>query len=253
MNITRGGGLIVRKETRFKSAWQEWARKEGVCSKCCMKGHIWKKCKAEEKFRTNGKGKSGKLNSIEMDSSDSAMDDVESCSDHDIEYLFSLCQRKDSLMLYDCQINSCHGTVLTDCAATKNFISKDFALRLNVKFLKNTKPCKVMLPSGGAMQVLGDCQFEIKLSEWTGIVRATIIDMKADFDIVLGLEWMAEVRPIPDWITFDWYVPTATGTLRIAHRSDVEVPLQKLMLSALEEIYDLQFDCIYCKEAKKTV
>jgi len=218
-----------------------------------MKGHIWKKCKAEEKFRTNGKGKSGKLNSIEMDSSDSAMDDVESCSDHDIEYLFSLCQRKDSLMLYDCQINSCHGTVLTDCAATKNFISKDFALRLNVKFLKNTKPCKVMLPNGGTMQVLGDCQFEIKLSEWTGIVRATIIDMKADFDIVLGLEWMAEVRPIPDWITFDWYVPTATGTLRIAHRSDVEVPLQKSTLSVLEEIEDLQFDCISCKEAKKTL
>ena len=119
------------------------------------------------------------------------MDDVQSCSDRDVEYLFSLCQRKDSLMLYNYQINGYQGTILTDCAASRNFISKDFALRSNIKFMKNTKSCTVKLPNGETMQVLGDCRFEIKLSEWTGIVRATIIEMKADFDIVLGLEWMA--------------------------------------------------------------
>jgi Retroviral aspartyl protease len=224
MNIERGGGLIVRRETQFKSAWREWARKEGVCSKCCTKGHIWKRCNAEEKLKSRDKGKDGKFNSIEMNSSDSAIEDDQPCSYHDVEYLFSLCQRRDSLMLYDCQINNCHGTVLTDCAATKNFISKDFALKSNVKFRKNTKPCTVKLPNGETMQVLGDCLLEITLSEWTGIVRATIIDMKADFDIVLGLEWMVEVQPIPDWATFDWYIPSIAGTLRIAHRSGVGVP-----------------------------
>jgi len=75
---------------------------------------------------------------------------------------------------------------------------KDFALRSNVKFLKNTKPRNLKLPNGETMQVLGNCQFEIKLCESTGIVRAIIIDTKADFDIILGLEWMAEVQPIPD-------------------------------------------------------
>ena len=74
--------------------------------------------------------------------------------------------------------------------------------------------------------------------------------MKAHFDIVLGLEWMAETRPIPDWITFDWYIPTATGTLWIAHRSGIGVPLQEPMLTVLEEI-ESQFGCISCEEAKK--
>src|SRR5436305_374185 len=187
---------------------------------------------------------------MNVDSSDSAMEDVQPCSDHDVEYLYSLCQRKDSLMLYDCQINNCHGTAVADCATTKNFITKDFALRSNIKFLKNTKPCKVKPPNGETMQVLGDCYFDINLSEWTGSVRATIIEMKADFDIVLGLEWMAEVRPIPDWTTFDWYVPTATGTLRIAHRSGIGVPMQEPTLTVLEE-NELQFGCISYKEAKK--
>ena len=68
-------------------------------------------------------------------------------------------------MLYNCQINSRHGTVLTDCRATKNYISKDFTLQSNIKFEKNTKPYIVRLPNGETMHVLREYLFEIKLTE----------------------------------------------------------------------------------------
>src|SRR4030095_5600104 len=75
--------------------------------------------------------------------------------------------------------------------------------------------------------------------------------MHAEFDIVLGLEWMAEVRPIPDWNTFDWYVSNEMGTLRIAHCSGARVPKQQPKLLALQINIEQQFDCISAKETKK--
>jgi hypothetical protein len=42
MNRDRGGGLVVRSDTRHKSEWQEIARKEGRCLICAAKGHSWR-------------------------------------------------------------------------------------------------------------------------------------------------------------------------------------------------------------------
>ena len=82
MNITRGGGLFIRRETQMKSAWMEWARKEGLCTKCAAKGHHWRQCTVEERKKNGNK----KFNAVQETSSDSAMDDYE-------DYLSSLSER----------------------------------------------------------------------------------------------------------------------------------------------------------------
>jgi hypothetical protein len=57
------------------------------------------------------------------------------------------------------------------------------------------------------------------MSEWNGSIRAIIIDIDTDFDIVLGLDWFKEIQPVPDWSTLDWYMPTESGTVRIEYLS----------------------------------
>ena len=83
MNIARGGGLFIRRETQMKSAWMEWARKEGLCTKCAAKGHHWRQCTVEERKKNGNKTK---FNAVQETSSDSAMDDYE-------DYLSSLSER----------------------------------------------------------------------------------------------------------------------------------------------------------------
>src|SRR5436190_22230159 len=97
-------------------------------------------------------------------------------SEDNLEYLCSLSRKKDSLMLYTCDINNCKGTATTDTAASRNFISKDYALRSNVKFMKD-RSRSVSLPDGDTMHILGCCEVDVQLSEWKGRIRAMIIEL----------------------------------------------------------------------------
>ena len=115
------------------------------------------------------KSKKGKLNLMSTDQGgdvNSEMNDVEDYSEsRDVEYLFSLRQQKDSLMTYECEINSCQGTALIDMGATRNFVSKEFAEKSNLKFLNKMSPRDVKLPSGETMRILGNCEFDMQMSE----------------------------------------------------------------------------------------
>ena len=175
----------------------------------------------------------------------------------DYEYLTSLCERKDRLMTYGCKIKDRKGKALTDSGATRNYISKDYATKSNLRINKSNAR-SVKLPNGRTMRVLGLCEFELQLSEWTGLVRAIVLDeMQTDkFDLVLGLEWLKEVAPIPDWSTFDWFVYTPEGRiLRIKHESkhfDVNSQIYKhpSFTALTDELDDLHFTLISEQEAK---
>ena len=167
-NIDRGGGLVIKRETQFKSKWQEWARTEGRCSRCAAKGHGWKKCPAGKFKNKEGKaepikGATSHLNAM-SDQEDSEQcnemeSDVSSCSEaketetkaqspeesesHDVEYLHSIRERKDRLMTYPCEIDKCQGTALADSGATRNYISKDYATRSNLRIINSERARKV--------------------------------------------------------------------------------------------------------------
>ena len=46
----------------------------------------------------------------------------------------------------------------------------------------------IRLLNGQNMTILGQCEFELKMSE-SGTVIVTILDLEADFDVVFGLSW----------------------------------------------------------------
>ena len=47
----------------------------------------------------------------------------------------------------------------------------------------------MLLPNGAEMNILSCCEFLMIMGEWPGWVQATILDIKAEFDVILGLSW----------------------------------------------------------------
>jgi hypothetical protein len=91
------------------------------------------------------------------------------------------------------------------------------------------------------------------MSEWRGSVAATIIDINADFDIVLGIDWFKQVQPVPDWSTLDWLVPSEFGTVRIehiGHQADDARPKLTTLADDFKDV-ELQFNHISWPEADK--
>ena len=71
------------------------------------------------------------------------------------------------------------------------YISGDYAKRANVRFIKGASLSKaVHLPNGNKMKILGYCEFLMTMGEWSGWVQATMLDLKAEFDVILGLNWV---------------------------------------------------------------
>ena len=63
-------------------------------------------------------------------------------------------------------INKVQKTALFDTRATKNYISKRFAKKANLKFMGTAElQCSMKLPNGQAIKILGQCEFKLELSE----------------------------------------------------------------------------------------
>src|SRR5437016_1726017 len=55
------------------------------------------------------------------------------------------------------------------------------------------------LLNGYSMKKIGIMELELQISEWKGVVKAFVLDLKSDFDVVLGMEWHQEWDLIPHW------------------------------------------------------
>src|ERR1700726_3943831 len=62
------------------------------------------------------------------------------------------------------------------------------------------------LPNGQIMKVYGTVELPVRLSEWSGMVEVSVIDLDTDFDIILGLPWHKEHRPVVHWDTMIYEV-----------------------------------------------
>ena len=270
MNIARGGGLWVRKNVQMKSQWQEWARKENLCTRCCARGHSWQQCAMKEpthkREQLNSMPQGNNSTSASFNSDEMEVDiDMYSTCEKDVHHLYrehfnAIGQKtKNTLLIYHGKVKKRRGKVLFDTGATRNYISKKFALECNIKFKENlgNDAKSVLLPNNALMKVLGYCEIDLELGEWTGTIPVIILDMNADFDIVLGMEWILEEQPMPDWSTLDWYIMKSERTLRIPHPKTAVSRLLKCKprLTVLQpdptELTDLKFTCISYKEAQK--
>src|SRR6266480_7973534 len=258
-NIQRGGGAYIYPNVQKKWDWIKWARKERVCVKCASKNHLGDTCSAQVKDTDKGSDhshKSGGKNGLHaMITAMEAEEAGHSEMNPDTQYLCSVPDksRKDlSLMMYNCEVNDSKGITLGDPGATLVYINTEYARRSNVRFLEKTKSRTVSLPNGTEMKILGHCEFLMTMGEWSGWVQATILDMKAEFDVILGLSWYRQWKPIPDWETLDMLVSTPEGVKKIQHKltAEMEVPKRPRLTVMQEYRKDLQFNLITEKEAK---
>src|SRR5277367_4844491 len=130
-NIQRGGGMIVNEGLRKKLEWIKLARKHGVCLKCAGKGHRIAEC-------TAGGSKPGtaESNGVKLTAMLDHTQDMDSGIDPDSEYLCSIPDRANILMMYHCEVGQVPGTALADTGATKNYISARYAKKANLRFGK---------------------------------------------------------------------------------------------------------------------
>jgi Retroviral aspartyl protease len=198
--VTRWNGL----------KWIKWATRLKLCIKCAAKDHDSTNCMVGN--HSSKPAEKRMLNAI-----DEVQDNIDSNGmELDSEYLCSIHNRKDILMMHHCIVNGRGGSALLDTGATKNYISRHFAEKANLKF-KGTVKSKsrmVKLPNGQYIKVLGECEFELGMSEWAEVVKVTVLDLDMDFDIVLGMQW----KPMYDWETLDVVINAPDGAQRIVHK-----------------------------------
>jgi hypothetical protein len=73
------------------------------------------------------------------------------------------------------------------------------------------------------------------MSERTGTVVVTVLDLEADFDLILRMSWHRRWAPLMDWDTLDMFANTSEGVAGIAHKlgtQDFELPEVQALNSA---------------------
>jgi len=92
--------------------------------------------------------------------------------------------------MFPCTVaGSSLGVALLDNGATCNYVSLVYAKRARLRIQElSDKPNLVRLPNGQQMKVYGTTKFDLKISEWRGKVKAKVLELEADLDVVLGRE-----------------------------------------------------------------
>ena len=178
-------------------------KNENLCRKCARKGHTAKDCPVP---KPDSASNGNKLNAIS---------ELISEMENDFSYLCSLGE-DIPVAMFPCAVKAMsnsdartrkwnvlfdmgssdhyivyeqNGIALMDTGTTRNYISRRFASRAGLSYEGVSTSKMVCLPNGQIMQVFGSTRFKIEMSEWNGPVKATVIELDADFDVVLGMEW----------------------------------------------------------------
>jgi len=88
------------------------------------------------------------------------------------------------------------------------------------------------------------------------MVKAFVLDLKSDFDVVLGMEWHQEWDPIPHWKELELMVETDKGPKRLkrippVHCIDLEEVKDEFNLITEGELDSLFKECRKAKEEVK--
>ena len=204
--------------------WFKMCKEKEVCRICAAKGHTAYDCPI--KRRSDGNG----------DSKDQFSSLLDSAMQDDSHYLYAL-QDTPSLMLFPCITNGTFGITLCDDAATRNYVSLRYArqAKLRIHELPDSQKTTVKLPNGNFMRKIGTVELELQISEWKGMAKAFVLDLKSDFDVVLGMEWHQEWERIPHWKELEFTVETDQGPKRLKRIS----PVHRIDLEEVEHEFNL--------------
>ncbi|XP_075478816.1 uncharacterized protein LOC142519670 [Primulina tabacum] len=121
--------------------------------------------------------------------------------------------------------------VLFDCGATHSFISKRFAKKLGRKPDKLAEPFRIATPTSRAVEtheIYRDCRISISNQPFSADLIQLIM---VDFDIILGMDWLAKNNAIVDCKGKKVKLLTAEQKEVVFHGKSKE---RKLLLSAAQ-------------------
>ena len=116
-------------------------------------------------------------------------------SSKDFAHLYSLLD-EDTLWLFPYFVSNLQGVALPDMGATRNYISRSFAVQANLPIEPFDIMKHVSLAGGRKMAVYGKCKIPIQMSDWQGEIEAIVIDLDAEFNLVLGLNWHRKFKAV---------------------------------------------------------
>src|SRR5271170_1397489 len=111
----------------------------------------------------------------------------------DFAYLYSLFD-EDTLWLFPYFVSNLQGIALPDTGSTHNYISRAFALQGNLSIKQFDITKHISLAGGQTMAAYGKCKVPIQMSDWRGEIEAIVIDLNAEFNLILGLNWHRQMK-----------------------------------------------------------
>jgi len=118
----------------------------------------------------------------------------------DFAYLYSLLD-EDTLWLFPYFVPNLQGIALPDTGATRNYISRAFVLQANLSIEQFDIMKHVSLAGGQKMAAYGKCKVPVQMSDWQGEIEAIVIDLNAEFNLILGLNWHRQMKAVTHWGT----------------------------------------------------
>ncbi|KAH9610423.1 hypothetical protein KSS87_020161 [Heliosperma pusillum] len=102
--------------------------------------------------------------------------------------------RSSGLIFVEAVVNEKRTKSLFDCGATHNFVTKEEATRLGLKYHKEGGSMKAV--NSSSMPIHGVVRkVPLRLGEWKGNADFTVVNMD-DYAMVLGMEFIDSVRPL---------------------------------------------------------
>ena len=245
--IARGGGQFVGKNVFGNTEWFAMAKEKNVCATCAAHGHRQRDCSLTPKDKKKGRDKDissgkGQLNAMLPGLDSEMLTDCEcfaSLADHS----------RIPLAIFSCSINGEHSCSCGDTGASRCGISRKYATRAGLKV--QTTPVRIVkLPNGQVMKSYGSVEFMLRMGEWQGMVTAMVLDMDADFDVVLGMEWFLEWEPNWHYRPLSLSIATTDGVKRIA-RLPTDDDFTILNSLAELDVTDLRFSLMTVKDVEK--
>ncbi|CAI9281206.1 unnamed protein product [Lactuca saligna] len=96
-------------------------------------------------------------------------------------------------MFVDARVNGGFTKALVDTGASHNFLAKDEAKKLGIKYTKN--PGRLKVVNSLSKPIIGVAYgVPLKIAEWEGTIDLTVVHMD-DYRMVLGMDFLDNVRP----------------------------------------------------------
>lgn len=142
-------------------------------------------------------------------------------------------------MLFQGLANRIPVLVAADTQASESFINKDFVLQHNISCTPSSQ--QVELANGSCVSASGQCRIYLRIpgqkpgTSFARQIQCTVLDLGADFDIILGEDWLQQTQADLSYRTGTCTVHTLQGPVTLVPLTHTSRPFRRFpLLSALD-------------------